>query len=249
MSPVTVWNRTISRTEKHAEEFGTRCARALSAAADADVIITCLPTSVEVAVVVSQLAQKLKPGTLWIDCTSGEPNATKAIAHTLKGVGISMFDCPVSGGPDGALSGQLTAMVGGDDKHAARPFISLFAKKAIVDCGPIGAGHAVKAMNNCLNAAHLILGGEALLTLTKLGVKPDVALNAINSSSGRSLQTEIRIPREVLSRKFDYGFKLGLMLKDVKIAVECSSQNPSQGKFIITLGPESTGTICYGRRV
>ena len=224
-TPVTVWNRTIARSVEHAKEFGTRCARALSDAADADVIITCLPTSVEVAGVVNQLAPKLRAGCLWIDCTSGEPNATKAMAHSLKALGVMMFDCPVSGGPDGALSGQLTAMVGGDEHLVVRPFISLFAKKTVVDCGPVGAGHAVKAMNNCLNAAHLILGGEALLTLTKLGVKPDVALSAINASSGRSLQTEVRIPREVLSRKFDYGFKLGLMLKDVKIAVEYSSQN------------------------
>lgn len=220
-SPVVVWNRTTARSEQHAAEFGTRCARELSDVVDADVIITCLPTSMEVAAIAEMLAPTLKSGSLWIDCTSGEPNTTKEVARTLSSVGVTMIDCPVSGGPNGAASGELTAMVGGEHNYDAMAIISLFAKKKIVECGPVGAGHAVKAMNNCLNAAHLIVAGEALLALAKLGVQPGVALDAINASSGRSLQTEVRIPIEVLTRKFDYGFKLGLMLKDVRIAVDC----------------------------
>ena len=219
-SPVTVWNRTLHTAERHAATFGTRCARTLSEASSADIIITCLPTSLEVAAVVEKMVPELKAGTLWIDCTSGDPNSTKEIASMLECVGVSMCDCPVSGGPRGANSGELTAMVGGDLNRTAQPVISLFARKKVVHCGPIGSGHAVKAMNNCLNVAHLIIGGEALIALAKWGVQPNIALAAINSSSGRSLQTEERIPEEILSRNFDYGFKLGLMLKDVRIAVD-----------------------------
>ena len=218
--PVLVWNRTVSKSEQHATEFGTRCARTLSDLSQADVIISCLPTSAEVAIVVEKLAPELKSGSIWIDCTSGEPDATKKLASRLAANGVTMIDCPVSGGPAGAKSGQLTAMIGGDVDNRASPIIALFAKKKVVDCGPIGAGHAVKAMNNCLNAAHLIIGGEALIALKRWGVSPEVALCAINASSGRSLQTEERIPKEVLSREFDYGFKLGLMYKDVRIAIE-----------------------------
>lgn len=219
-SPVTVWNRTSVKAERHASEFGTYCARTLLDASRADVIITCLPTSAEVAAVVAEMARELKVGSLWIDCTSSDPNATRETARVLERVGVTMCDCPVSGGPAGAKTGELTAMVGGDAHRRAHPLISLFAKKKIVHCGPIGAGHAVKAMNNCLNAAHLIIGGEALIALLKWGVQPEIALKAINASSGRSLQTELRLPEEILSRKFDYGFKLGLMLKDVRIAVD-----------------------------
>jgi len=219
-SPVTVWNRTSAKAERHAAAFGTRCARTLSDASRADVIVTCLPTSAEVAAVVGKMAPELKAGSLWIDCTSGDPNTTRETARALERVGVTMVDSPVSGGPDGAKTGELTAMVGGDANRRAHPVISLFSKKKIVHCGPIGSGHAVKAVNNCLNAAHLIVGGEALIALAKWGVQPDIALNAINASSGRSLQTEVRLPEEVLSRKFDYGFKLGLMLKDVRIAVD-----------------------------
>ena len=130
-SPVMVWNRTCVKAERHAAEFGTRCAYTLSEASRADIIITCLPTSVEVATVVAELAPELKVGTLWIDCTSGDPNATRETARALKHVGVTMCDCPVSGGPDGAKTGELTAMVGGDANRSAQPVISLFAKKRL----------------------------------------------------------------------------------------------------------------------
>ena len=87
-------------------------------------------------------------------------------------------------------------MIGGDGFHTARPFVSLFAQKKVVDCGALGAGQAVKAMNNCLNAAHLIVAGEALIALSRLGVQPEVALNAINASSGRSLQKKYGFPQK-----------------------------------------------------
>jgi 3-hydroxyisobutyrate dehydrogenase len=234
-SPVLVWNRTTSKSEQHEARYGTRCARALPDVSQADVIITCLPTSTEVADVARELAPAMKSGSLWIDCTSGDPDSTKYISRMLKEAGITMIDCPVSGGPDGAASGQLTAMVGGDTNDVAQSVINIFAKKKIVRCGIVGAGHAVKAMNNCLNAAHLIVAGEALLALKKWGVQPEVALQAINASSGRSLQTEVRIPTEVLTRRFDYGFKLGLMLKDVRIAVDglAACQEDRRGNSIL----------------
>ena len=94
-----------------------------------DVVITCLPTSVEVAAVVAELAPELKAGSVWIDCTSGDPNTTRATAHALERVGVTMVDSPVSGGPNGAKTGELTAMVGGDVNRRAQPVISLFAKK------------------------------------------------------------------------------------------------------------------------
>lgn len=157
-------------------------------------------------------------GDVVVDCTSGDPTHSAHVATYLKEVGCSYVDCPVSGGPAGAEAGTLTCMVGGDvaTVQTVRPFIESFSKK-IVHAGPSCSGHALKAVNNTLNVAHLILGTEALLALSKFGVRPDTALVAINSSSGRSLQTEVRLPVEVLSRKFGYGFKLGLMQKDVRI--------------------------------
>merc|ERR1719413_344446 len=111
-------------------------------------------------------------------------------------------------------------MMGADDDAAAErvmPVIQSFSKK-VVRCGPVGAGHAVKAVNNALNVTHLLLGHEGLLALQRMGVDPSVAVEAINGSSGRSLQTEVRLPKEVLSREFAYGFKLPGIVKDCRIA-------------------------------
>ena len=82
----------------------------------------------------------------------------------------------------------------------------------------MGAGHATKAVNNALNATHLLAGAEGLIALQRFGIAPERALAAINVASGRSLQTEQRLPQTVLSRSFDYGFKLELMHKDLRIA-------------------------------
>jgi len=111
-------------------------------------------------------------------------------------------------------------MLGSDDEAAAdrvEALVQAFAKK-VVRCGPAGSGHAVKAVNNAMNSAHLLLGAEGLLALAANGVSPDVALEAINGSSGRSLQTQERLPQEVLTGRFAYGFKLPLMAKDCRIA-------------------------------
>lgn len=248
---LTVWNRSFEKAERHAAAHGTVAVADLADVATADAIVSCLPTSAHVRDVAQTLSPVLKAGTLWIDCTSGEPIATRLIASEVLGpLDVSLVDCPVSGGPSGAASGQLTAMVGGEPEAVARAtrLIALFAQKNIVPCGSLGCACAVKSVNNALNVSHLALvrsldscvpcsamcvadatawptiaaclqAGEGLLALAKFGVAPEVALRAINGSSGRSLQTQERLPHAVLTRSFDYGFKLGLMLKDVDIAL------------------------------
>ena len=154
-----------------------------------------------------------------MDCTSGDPHATQALAAAAAARGHAVVDAPVSGGPAGAAAGTLAVLVGGAAADVARvaPLLASFAKK-VEHLGPVGSGHAVKAVNNALNATHLLAGAEGLLALQRFGVAPERALAAINMSSGRSLQTEARLPEQVLTRRFAYGFKLGLMHKDLKIA-------------------------------
>merc|ERR1712159_310112 len=126
------------------------------------------------------------------------------------------------------------------DMRLALPWLDSFSKK-VEHIGPCGAGHATKAINNALNATHLLAASEGLLALRKFGIAPDKALAAINLSSGRSLQTEVRLPEKVLTGSFDYGFKLGLMLKDLKIAAGLMNE---------TSLPEADATANYfGRTV
>lgn len=231
-SRVLVWNRTSTRAQQHASEFGTNAVSSLEELKFCSIIFLCLPTSTEVETICSQLGPVLSPGSIVADCTSGNPHMTRRIASSLaQCYNIDMVDCPVSGGPAGAMSGKLTSMIGGSDAavRAVEPFLKHMAQKRLVRVGGIGAGHAVKAVNNTLNTGHLAMATEGLLALAKFGICPEVALEAINGSSGRSLQTEERIPREVLSRDFNYGFPLGLMLKDVTIAVDsvCQTTSPS----------------------
>lgn len=227
VSRVYVWNRTQAKAQQHSFDFGTESVRNLTDVNEIDIIITCLPTSTEVADIADQLVSLLKSGAIWIDCTSGDPHKSREIGQKLGQCNICFADCAVSGGPCGAISGELSAMVGSNNFDCVLPFISLFARKKIVHCGDVGAGHAVKAINNTLNAAHLILGAEALIALKNFDIDPDKALQAINASSGRSLQTEVRIPKEVLTRNFNYGFKLGLMAKDIQTASESLNIPPN----------------------
>jgi 3-hydroxyisobutyrate dehydrogenase len=119
----------------------------------------------------------------------------------------------------GAVEGILTVMVGGDSAllERVRPVIATFGKK-IVHCGPVGTGDALKAVNNALLAIHIWSAGEGLVALAKAGVKPDVALDVINASSGRSNASMNLFPERVLTRAFPRTFRLALLDKDIDIA-------------------------------
>ena len=216
-----VWNRTTSKAEQHAREHGSVQVQDLHAMGQARVLLLCLPTSEEDREVTEAVAPHMSRGSCIVSCTSGDPNASRRLAGTLwERFGLHFVDCPVSGGPRGAEVGSLACMLGADNREAielVEPVVRSFASKIVV-CGPAGAGHAVKAVNNALNVAHLLMGAEGLLALQSMGVEPAVALQAINGSSGRSLQTEQRLPQEVLSGRFGYGFKLPLMAKDCSTA-------------------------------
>ena len=222
---LTVWNRTAAKAESFAAAFGATLAASPAAAArGAPVVITCLPTSREVESLLDGpdgLLAGMADGTLLIDCTSGDPASSRRIAARLAERGIAFLDAPVSGGVSGAEAGALTVMCGGDDATfaRARPVLEAFGKK-IVLVGPIGAGHALKAVNNALLAVHIWSAAEGLAALTKAGVKPSAALEVINASSGRSNTSENLVPQRVVTRAFPRTFKLALLEKDVAIAAD-----------------------------
>eukprot|EP00927_Polykrikos_kofoidii_P049764 TRINITY_DN43779_c0_g1_i1.p1 TRINITY_DN43779_c0_g1~~TRINITY_DN43779_c0_g1_i1.p1 ORF type:complete len:337 (-),score=56.19 TRINITY_DN43779_c0_g1_i1:53-991(-) len=254
-----VWNRTFEKAQKHATEHGTIATENLDGVAQAQVIVLCLPTSAEDAIVVETLSPLLQPGSCVISCTSGEPGETRRIATKLfEEARVHFVDCPVSGGPAGAKAATLTCMLGADDKDALNrclPVIETFAGK-VVCTGPTGSGHAVKAINNVLNVTHLMIAAEGLLALQKIGVEPEVALSVINSSSGRSLQTQERLPKEVLSRNFAYGFRLPLMAKDARIAAGVLGEGfpgatllPAAAQLVQQAAAEETDEADYTRAV
>src|SRR6185312_85840 len=162
---------------------------------------------------------EVAPNAVWVDCTSGDPPTSRKLAADLAARGVAFMDAPVSGGTSGAEQGTLTVMCGGDSATVSRvqPVLASFAGK-IVHCGPVGAGDAVKAVNNALLAVSIWSAAEGLAGLRKAGVAPQVALDVINASSGRSNATMTLIPQRVLTRAFPRTFRLALLDKDVAIA-------------------------------
>jgi 3-hydroxyisobutyrate dehydrogenase len=221
--PLFVWNRTRAKALEFASTHrATAVDTPREAAAAADVVITCLPTSQDVEALLHQpdgLLPGLRPGSLFLDCTSGEPATSRRLAANLSKHGVAFADAPVSGGVSGAVAGTLTVMVGSDREtfERARPVLQAFGQR-IEHVGPVGAGDAVKAINNALLAVNLFAVGEALAALVKGGVPAEAALNVVNASSGRSFVSEVLVPERVLNGAWPRTFRLALLDKDVGIA-------------------------------
>jgi 3-hydroxyisobutyrate dehydrogenase len=222
---LTVWNRTRARADAFARDNTARVAATpAEAARGAAFVVTCLPTSREVEMVLDGadgVLAGMERGSMLIDSTSGDPATSRRIAARLGERGIAFIDAPVSGGTIGAERGTLTVMCGGDAAafDRAKPVIDTFGEK-LVHCGPVGAGHALKSVNNALLAVHVWATGEGLAALAKAGVAPAVALDVINASSGRSNTSMNLFPQRVLGRAFPRTFKLALIDKDVRIGAQ-----------------------------
>ena len=161
-----------------------------------------------------------------VDCTSGDSATSRRMAARLAERGIGFLDAPVSGGVAGAVQGALTVMVGGDADTLERvqPVLACFGTR-IVHCGAVGAGDALKAVNNALLAMHIWGTAEGLVALEKAGVKAEIALDVINASSGRSNSSMNLFPERVLTRAFPRTFRLALLDKDVGIAAELAREH------------------------
>lgn len=235
--PTTVWNRTTSVATAHVAAHGGEAATDLAELAGVDVVCSCLPTDAEVARVAAELGPRLADGTVWIDHTSGAPAGSRAIAASLAAHGVDYLDAPISGGPQGAAEATLTVMVGGDPTvlERVRPVLDAVARR-IVPVGPIGAGMAVKSVNNALLATSLRATAEGLSALQAAGVPASTALEVINAASGRSMASQVVLPERVLTRAFPHTFALSLLAKDVGIAEQLIAEVGADGTLIGHVG-------------
>ncbi|WP_019673359.1 NAD(P)-dependent oxidoreductase [Psychrobacter lutiphocae] len=217
---VMVWNRSFETAEAHAKQFGTQ-AVSLAQAVSADVIFSCLPTSDVVDAIIEQALPHMQPGSVWVDCTSGVPDQAKQSQHKLNAIGCQFIDAPVSGQTSGADAGTLTVMVGAEAAALdyAKPAIDCFAG-LIVHVGGLGAGFAVKAVNNTLFAINAWAAAEGLSVLKAHGVNPSAALSCLNKASGQSFATLATFPDRIVNRTFPKTFTLDLMAKDCGIAID-----------------------------
>ena len=214
--------------ERAARNAGVETMPTLSEAAKgAAAVILILPNSTVVRQVVLDqgLLEALHPGALLIDMSSSDASETRALAAPVAARGIRFLDAPVSGGVVGAREATLTIMVGGaaGDLADCRPVLDVLGKE-VTHVGDLGAGHAVKALNNLLSATSLLASSEVLATAIEFGLDPEVVLDVVNHSSGKSWSTELKLPKYVLTDRFDSGFGLRLMLKDIQIATNLARE-------------------------
>jgi len=195
------------------------CKSLREAVRGADTVITMLPDGDAVREAVLEALPAIPPGAVVVDMSSSDPFGTRALGLVLQSNSISFLDAPVSGAVVGARDATLAIMVGGEesDFQKVKPALEALGK-SIFHVGPLGAGHAVKALNNYLGAAGTLAGFEALIIARAFGLRPEPMLEAFNASTGKNYTTERKIPKQILTGAFASGFKLALMTKDVGIA-------------------------------
>ncbi|MGQ0750283.1 MAG: NAD(P)-dependent oxidoreductase [Betaproteobacteria bacterium] len=163
----------------------------------------------------------LKTGSTVIDMSSSSPVSTRELGALFEARGIRFIDAPVSGGVKRAVTGDLAIMVGGDAKvmEDCRPILEKLGNQ-IFYAGPLGAGHAIKALNNYVSAAGLVAACEAVIVGKRFGLDPGVIVDILNASSGMNNTTKVKMKQFMLSGAFNAGFTTGLMAKDLRTALE-----------------------------
>jgi 3-hydroxyisobutyrate dehydrogenase len=220
-----VGTASTARTRALASEGGLKVVATIAEVASrAEFVVLSLPTPEAVSEVIEG-PQGLKTnghsGQLIIDTTTSDAFTSRRMSASLQEVGIAFVDAPVSGAPELARKGGLAVMLGGAPEDVARAEPVLAAIGSLrVHLGPVGAGNLAKLANNLMAAAHLMVAGEIVALAKKAGLEPDLFLRAINASSGRSFVSERVYPNWILNDRFDLGFTVKLMRKDVRLAQE-----------------------------
>lgn len=215
-----------------AEVGGSAGASALDAAAGASVIITMLPTSRQVEETVGSMRPAMGADMLMLDMTSGQPAITRRLAEELAPDGIVLVDAPVSGGVPRARDGTLAIIAGGDPAALDRAEPILLAMGTTIHrVGAVGAGQAMKALNNLVSAGGFLIGIEALLIGRRFGLDPAAMVDVLNASTGMTNSSQKKFKQFVLSRRFDAGFGLDLMVKDLSIALEIGRDTATPTPF------------------
>ncbi|MDQ0438213.1 3-hydroxyisobutyrate dehydrogenase [Kaistia dalseonensis] len=227
-------NRT--RAVELAAELGAVAAETpAEVGAGCDTVVTMLPSSDIVNAVLAGetgLLSTLRPGSILVEMSSGVPARTCEFAERLAAQGVRLCDAPVSGGVPRAKTGELAIMVGGNDADIAAitPLLSAMGS-SIMPTGPVGSAHAMKALNNLVSAGGFLIGIEALLIGSRYGLSAERMVDVLNASTGMNNSTQKKFKQYVLSRRFDAGFGLDLMVKDLGIALAVAAETGTTAPF------------------
>lgn len=219
---LTVYDVDPTAAQRVAANVAARIATGPEDFRDTDIVVTMLPTGAIVRNVLvgpTGVAAALPRGALVIDMSSSEPHGTRELGATLGGLGLLLVDAPVSGGVPRATDAALTIMIGGEGPAIARarPVLELLGKR-LFEVGGLGAGHAMKALNNYVSAAAFEATSEALLIGKRFGIDPTQLIDILNVSTGRTFHSELSMKEHVIAGRHAAGFLLALAAKDVRIA-------------------------------
>lgn len=226
---LTLLDLDTAATQRLAADIGGQVAATpREVAQSSEVVITMLPNGEvvqQVALGADGIVHGLRPGALLLDTSSCQPWLTEQTGAALRERGGTMVDAPVSGAQWGAVDAKLVFMVGGDasDVERVRPLLDRMGR-AVFHLGPLGAGHAMKCINNCITAVTLANTAEGLVAGKRYGLDPEAMIAVLNESTGGSWITQTHFRQRVFNRAFDDPFKLELMLKDMGIALQLAHE-------------------------
>ena len=229
---VTVYNRTAAKAARWVAEYGgASAATPREAAAGADVVCTCVGNDDDLRSVVlgpDGAYAGMKPGAVCVDHTTASAAVARELAAAAQARGLAFVDAPVSGGNVGAVNGTLTVMCGGDPAAfaAAKPVVAAYAK-AVTLLGPSGAGQLTKMVNQVAIAGLLQGLSEAIVFGQRAGLDMAAVLGVIGKGAAQSWQMDNRGPTMIEGR-FDFGFAIDLMRKDLGIALDEARRNGAQ---------------------
>lgn len=208
---------TFDKTVRIKPEKNLVRAESLTELLNCNFIFLMLPDGVIVKEIALELVANGFKGQL-VDMSSCDPNQTIELGSLLKVHGVNLIDAPVSGGVKKAALGLLMIMVGGgkEDVSIVKSLLDLLG--TVVHIGPLGAGHAMKALNNYVSASGLLASMQALATAETYGIKPQSFVDVINNSTGRNNSTQVKLEPYIIPRNYSSGFSLKLMTKDVEVA-------------------------------
>jgi 3-hydroxyisobutyrate dehydrogenase-like beta-hydroxyacid dehydrogenase len=190
----------------------------------ADIVMVSLPTP-DVVRRVALGADGLHEGgraKIYVDLSTTGARTAQEVEKGLAPHGITCLDAPVSGGVAGAVAGSLSVMVSGDEAafEIVRPALLEIGKNTRLVGDKVGQGQTLKLVNNLIAASNYAVAAECLVMGAKAGLDADIMVDVINKSSGRSFVTEAFVANPVLSREFNFGFRMELMSKDMRLALE-----------------------------
>ena len=225
--PLTAWNRTPGRAPELGDLGAAFADTPASVAAASDIVVICVADTADVEVVLfgpDGITTGAREGTLVIDCSTIAPSGSWRFAERLDAMGLTMVDAPVSGGSEGARNATLTIFVGGHERDVerARPVLTAMGR-TITHVGPIGAGQAVKAVNQVILAGTYLGVAEGIVLAMKAGLDVEQVIEALGGGAAQSWVLANRSGR-MLDNEYPLGFKLALHRKDLGIALALADQ-------------------------